>query len=481
MTAPAVAARALRESPRWQVVVRVGDVDMFGPTLGRRDQLLLLSLDAAAVSDGNVGGAVAHSVWARLDEHRLTPPPAAVDLLRVAAAVYAADARVPRRTAYDGWTREFLLYVPVAEPDVWAAAMDPLVQLLAFLTGDRWEVRVRPLTLVAGAPGTGRPTVDQRVWSRAVPMTVDAVCLLSGGLDSFAGAVDELASGRRLAFVSHNTAGSERFTSRSQDDVIDALGRGFGAGAFEHLKFRVAPPPAGRGDSEDTQRSRSIIFLALGTLVAASLGAEAGGPPTPLVVPENGFISLNVPLTPSRLGSCSTRTTHPYAIAAFARVLNALGLRVSLELPYRWLTKGEVLAGSRRPDVLSSSAHVTTSCARPNDRNADSTRPQRHCGYCVPCVIRRAAMATVGCDAPTDYRFDLHSERTLLEASAARRSDIRSFELALLRAAGGRGVADVLATGPLPDAPEALEKYLSVYERGLDEVSRFLLGRPLRG
>ena len=31
-----------------------------------------------------------------------------------------------------------------------------------------------------------------------------------------------------------------------------------------------------------------------------------------IIVPENGYISLNIPLTYSRIGSSSTRTTHPY-------------------------------------------------------------------------------------------------------------------------------------------------------------------------
>lgn len=481
MSALAATPRAPWESPRWQVVVRVGDADTFEPPLGRRDQLLPLIMDATTTPTGELGGVVAYNVWPRLDERRLTPPLAAVDLLRAASAVYAADARVPRRTAFDGWTREFVLHLPVAQPEAWPSAITRLADLLAFLTGDHWEVHVRPLALGVGAPTTGRPPVNPRVARVAFPLAADAVCLLSGGLDSFTGAIDELASGRRIAFVSHNTAGSERFTSRSQDDVVNALRRSFGARAFDHFKFRVVPPPAGALAPEDTQRSRSIIFLALGVLVAAALSEQTTGVPTALVIPENGFISLNVPLTPSRLGSCSTRTTHPHTIEGFARVLDALGLRVPLELPYRWMTKGEMLAASRRPAALADAARVTNSCARPNDRNADPARPQRHCGYCVPCIIRRAAMATIGLDAAADYRIDVHADRAALEASAARRSDVRAFELALANAATGAGLADVLTSGPLPDDPQVLEKYVGVYQRGLDEVSRFLVGRPLRG
>ena len=33
-----------------------------------------------------------------------------------------------------------------------------------------------------------------------------------------------------------------------------------------------------------------------------------------ILVPENGVISINVPLTVRRVGTLSTRTTHPYFI-----------------------------------------------------------------------------------------------------------------------------------------------------------------------
>ena len=62
--------------------------------------------------------------------------------------------------------------------------------------------------------------------------------------------------------------------------------------------------------TETTTRGRSFIFLAL-----AALAADAIEGRTPIYVPENGLISLNVPLDPLRLGAWSTRTTHPFYMA----------------------------------------------------------------------------------------------------------------------------------------------------------------------
>jgi hypothetical protein len=477
----------MRESPRWHLVVRVGDADSFTPATARRDQVLTLILDGSTIAPHVLGGRVTHNVWSSIDERRLVAPPTAVDLFRLASAVYAADARVKRRSAYDGWTREFVLHMPVTQPAVWDGAVEPLIDLLGFLTGDQWQLHFRPLTLATGSTVTGRPTVDPRGAQKSRPLVADAVCLLSGGLDSFAGAVNELAKGgassRRIVFASHNTAGSERFTSSSQDGVVTALANGFGGNTFEHLKFRVVPPSGTTLPREDTQRSRSIIFLALGAVVGAALNEQTGRTETPLIVPENGFISLNVPLTPSRLGTCSTRTTHPYAMSAFARVLSAIGIGVPLELPYRWHTKGEMLEALRQSpvsNVMVAGASLTNSCARPNDRNADVTRPQRHCGYCVPCLIRRAAMAVVGLDSASDYRIDVHAERGLLDSSPILRSDVRAFELAIETAeTEGVGIGDVLSAGPLPDNFAELDSYVGVHRRGLNEVAKFLLGRPL--
>ena len=50
--------------------------------------------------------------------------------------------------------------------------------------------------------------------------------------------------------------------------------------------------------------TRSFLFLAFGLAIASM-------EELPLWIPENGFASLNLPLTADQRGSLSTRTTHP--------------------------------------------------------------------------------------------------------------------------------------------------------------------------
>ena len=96
-------------------------------------------------------------------------------------------------------------------------------------------------------------------------------------------------------------------------------------------------------DSENppSQRARSIVFLAYGVLVATTLARYHTGESITLYVCENGFIAVNPPLTGGRLGSLSTRTTHPVVLSSLQHILDAAELRVKIVNPYSFKTKGE--------------------------------------------------------------------------------------------------------------------------------------------
>ena len=64
------------------------------------------------------------------------------------------------------------------------------------------------------------------------------------------------------------------------------------------------------------------MFLCIAITVAGIIGDEV-----PVYIPENGFIGLNIPLTNSRKGSCSTRTTHPYFIKSINEILEDIGIK----------------------------------------------------------------------------------------------------------------------------------------------------------
>jgi hypothetical protein len=226
-------------------------------------------------------------------------------------------------------------------------------------------------------------------------------------------------------------------------------------------------PPKNKRDGEPSMRSRSLLFIALGLGVASALAGEQ-----PLVVAENGLISLNVPLTNPRMGSLSTRTTHPHFIGLFRTLLDALGVITAIEMPYRFRTKGEMLADAANPKVLADAVKESMSCSHTEAGRYQGRTPGIHCGYCVPCIIRRAATA----DAKVvDARYDYDVLSGTLDPAGIG-ADLRAFQMALERFADARphdALFRVLGTGPLP--PDEAADYAAVYTRGMKEVGRLLM------
>jgi hypothetical protein len=462
--------------PTYHVALRVGPEDRFRLAAGAGERLVTLAMDGAPASRAT---AMKNRVWGILGHHALVPVAAAVDFYRIAAAVYATDLRVARAAAFDGWSRDIILHVPVTDITAWRAASAPLHRLLAFLTGDRWTVEFREQP----APALPR---DERHWGALAPFRADAACLFSGGLDSAIGAVDALAGGRSLALVSHNSKGGDAFSSPAQRAVLRVLRRHYPPELTHWFRFRVDPPPPvpGVSESERTTRSRSIIFFGLGVLVASALDAAGIAPGAPLIVPENGLISLNVPLTRARYGAWSTRTTHPHTVELLRQVLAAVGISTAIEMPYRFATKGEMLISTPDTAVARTAAAETVSCGHPNQgrflpqervARPDGTRRQ-HCGTCVPCIIRRAAMRRAGWDDPGDYWFRLPDELSTLKPG--RLKDAQAFLIALEGRRPARP-AILLRSGPLPVADDReLAALLRVYDAGMDEVEALLTAAP---
>lgn len=374
--------------------------------------------------------------------------PLLFDLMHAAMAAYTADVRVPRNRAYDQWTRDIHLHLSVSDVGPWEAAGKTLTRLLSFLTGDHWTIT--PYAM-AGTYEPALKPVKEPKDSRP-----GSVALFSGGLDSFIGALDLLASEPDAVLCGHYARGGG--TSASQFDAITALNAHAGR-TVPYIRYSVAPKGGGNRASEITTRGRSIIFLATGACTALALGASR------LVVPENGFISINVPLTPARLGSFSTKTTHPHLIGLFQQLLNDLGLMLDISVPYRAKTKGEILRECMdQAGVVTALTH-TMSCAHPGASRYVTKEAVLHCGYCFPCLIRRAAMP-VG--DPTRYWVNRTAEMT--EKKGA---DLKAVEAMIARHAKKPvDKYDILKPGPVPGHQVA--PLVDMYSRGLQELQALL-------
>ena len=410
------------------------------------------------------GTSLAHGVGPALRDMadlNLVPTEMAVDLMLVAAHVHAADTRISRASeSQDGWSREMRLVVPVSDPERWSSTTPILEKMLRFLTGDLWRVGFR-------SRSDDFATIVQPRLKLPLPVDFDGVSLFSGGLDSLIGAIDSLSSGRTPLLVGHVGEGS---VSKSQEDCFSSLREAFPSSKFDRLRIWMAFRKGlfGGLKSEYTSRGRSFLFFSLGIAAGIGLGREFT-----LTVPENGFIALNVPMDRLRLGALSTRTTHPFYMARWNELVKALDIRCSLVNPYWDKTKGEMVKACAETDVLKGIVDRSLSCSSPA-KGRWKGRPQGHCGYCLPCLIRRASLLG---DDPTSYGLD-DLRKGALDTTHAEGQQVRSFQLAARRVAKRRELARVLIhkPGPLTDYPDRLDSYADVYVRGVAEVDQLLAG-----
>lgn len=375
-------------------------------------------------------------------KNRLQPSARAWDLLSIALAVVSADLRVPRNRSADGWTREITLSVGVGSPDFWNSVASDLCRVLQFLTTDVWSIsffRDDRLPFLS---------------SRDTGIEQDSVVLLSGGLDSLVGVIDLTRGSRTNPFaVSQKAAGESQLQTRFAKEIgLD----------LAHIQFNQLQNFPGQ--REGSQRSRSMAFLSYGVLVATALPKASSVEDVPLFVCENGFISLNPPLTDMRLGSLSTRTTHPAFLSMFQHLLDIAEIRVRLTNPYQLLTKGEMLRNCSDLVALSENASMSISCGRFSRHN------WTHCGRCLPCLIRRAAFSASPIPDATRYRYNNLSRRGSSHASF---DDVRAAVMAVTNA---RDVGDVewahSVLEPVVGGNSAL--YVDVIARGIGELGTFL-------
>ena len=372
------------------------------------------------------------------------PPQNVWDFNTIAWAVTAADKSLSRATAADAWTREIDLTIHLCDPDVWELVKPQLQQTLRFLTGDFWH-----LTFKDG--GVKPPKITKK---QKKSFDFNCVCLLSGGVDSLVGAIDLVAEQHKPIFVSQ-TLTNEAETQRSYAEEIGSEG--------SHIQWShsVRMPDKER---EGSTRGRSIIFFAFAALAASAIQSELNSP-VKIYVPENGFISLNIPLNPGRIGSLSTKTTHPVYLEGIQAIWKDVGINFELATPYIFKTKGEVLVGCKNQNLLNKLVYRSVSCGRYR------VYRRRHCGRCVPCMARRAAFLKMGIPDNTTggyYFNDLAKPGKLNEpndviAMANACLTIKQLGLEYL-------LAGSLAFAP----PDKRENYAQVVSRGFAELEALL-------
>lgn len=399
----------------------------------QRGDTILVSLYGVGEPSRGVGY-IGHQLLHRVLGLHGQPTQTAWDFLSLALGVVAADTFVRRDASEDGWTRRIHLTVELVDPSLWIPVIPTLERALRFLSGDLWSIEFCD-------QGVPVPAV-----SAELPFE-DSVCLLSGGLDSLIGAIDLVRSGRSPILVSH----AYPKEGKLQQAFAARLGR-------QRTHFYANAHATFAGVNEISMRCRSLLFIAMGTVAASTLIQP--GSAIDLIIPENGLISLNPPLTPRRIGSLSTRTTHPYFLKLVAESLNAVGLDLKLTNPYAFQTKGEMIRECLDPDLLLSLMRRSISCGKWKRKN-------QPCGRCFPCLIRRAAFYAADEQDDSGYVYD--DLRT-----AASYDDVVAVRTAVERYRNGSMEQVLRSMSPLPESPSDRASLVNVATRGIAELDRFI-------
>ncbi len=395
----------------------------------------------------------------KMYKNHIYPTEIGFDVMALATIVYMADTRIARIVhAQDSWTREIEIEIPVMNPELWNAHIDIIQRMLKFLTGDLWKV-----------------SFSKREWKfetddkRSECTTkYSRVSLFSGGMDSLISTINLMENKEDTLLISH---AGEALTKNAQDNILKKMDDEYDDILHTWLDLWMVFPdnyiPEGGNDSNT--RSRSFLFIGFGIFALTGITGVKE-----LLVPENGLIAINVPLEVTRVGSFSTRTTHPFYLFLWNELLVGLQTDVRVCNPYWNKTKGEMAAECTNQKILYETMKLSFSCSSPGKARWRGLSPQ-HCGYCVPCLIRRAAMHKAYKDDGTVYT------ETSIQKMKARSAEgigvqLRSFQYAIDKIKNNPDIAALYIhkSGPLVRDEEYLKELADMYRRGLLEVDAFI-------
>lgn len=322
------------------------------------------------------------------------------DLLEVATAVLLADRLVARPKSGRN-ARRIQIALRVRNPQKWRAATASLRDVLAVLTEDHFSFQFTRGT------STNIPFPNEAPQNRLTHLR--QVALFSGGLDSAAAAALFSQQGVQTAYVTHYTRDIHRI-SRLLRSIHNTYG---GSSEVPHAWFYVRP--AGLIVSqlrENSRRTRSFLFVSLAVATAMGLTIDD------VCVCENGPLALNLPLSAAMV---PTKHAHSQFLRAMEEfVQHIFEKRIRISNPFELLTKGQM---SR---ILKSNPRIalaTVSCWNQQWSGTSANFSHGHCGFCVPCLVRRVSLEAAGIPLPR-HHFDTNA-RSLARVRYPSRKNVR--------------------------------------------------------
>ena len=400
--------------------------------------------------------------WYRMDQMQI--PEIYEDLFIIGLSIFALDKRVSRRKFKDCWTREITVSIPVLEYDKWKETVEQWEKMLVFLTGDNWRIVFRKSEII----------YSYRENPNRIHLNIqgcNCVCLFSGGLDSLCGAIRLLEEGSSPCLIGHNEYPR---LGKKQDLFANIFQNLYTDQTVKFISFTAnsrAPVSVKEGKlkgSENTSRGRSLLFLCAALSIAGVLGNDV-----PVYIPENGFIGLNIPLTGSRKGTCSTRTTHPYFLGQFNDILQKVGIENTIRNFFSFNTKREIVYQVKDTEAFRRCYSDTISCSHPclARYNQDGSKEYPiNCGYCYPCLIRKSSLLGIREDGKYSYQGETFGFLMAYEESE-KSADLRALLGSIYRY---KHISDkelkryIRCVGELSE--DEVEKFLQLYKKSIDDL-----------
>lgn len=284
-----------------------------------------------------------------------------MDLAETAGHLFAIDLACKRGRGDVAWSRSIEAHLPVRDPDFWAALAPRLEAVFADFTQDRLRLRFH---------ADPQPNDPPRQRTDPFP-PMDCVALISGGVDSFVGSLVLIDEGRHPLGISHTAAGAITHAQTKVAAVLNGC-----LPDFERVGLTAQKEGPSFPQPEPSQRSRSLLFLALASVAASVSGLSD------VFINENGVMAIHLPMTAARAGSLSTHTASPTVLERLQVILtDALDTTLQIHNNLIENTKPEVVGVAQAMGHASDLVN-TVSCW-------SIGRTSRHCGTCAPCLMRR--------------------------------------------------------------------------------------------
>lgn len=311
-------------------------------------------------------------------------PPRVLDLLEIAAYVFAAD-RLTRRGSNDSvefhsWQRIMHFCMRVRDDDFWNQSdiKKHLAKVLCFMSGDH-EYHFD------FSPGHSTPPTslfDQKECN-IVPHKSPCVILFSGGLDSLAGVIEQLRTTKNtLYLVSHESG--QPSVKRTQQTLVKNLKESY-PNRIQHYSFNCGL--SGSPAKDETQRTRAFLYCSIACALLKRFGINS------FFIYENGVTSLNFPRRQDAMNARASRTTHPKVLSLMSHLFcKIVDKEVTIENPFWNQTKTDIFTILNKDRIGRNLINSAVSCSR-GSRNRNSAT---HCGQCFQCVDRRFAAYAAG-------------------------------------------------------------------------------------